>query len=180
MIHDIEFPESAFSTPAWLYQMSSGGIGGWLSQGDDLWYPSTYKDRVWENEWMRWKIGKIFRNNKYAIREGDTVVFFFCKAGEIDPYTGKKPVPGIYGWGTVEVSPKDIESVKENYCLMDVRIHPPSDYLKEDVLWNNSVKSLVNEIRCNFYQATMWAIESEQLNNLCVKIKDHIVNPRLF
>ena len=166
--------DNFFSTPAWIYQMTSGGSGGWKSNGDEPWYPSTYRKEIEEDKVITWKVGKIFRSTPMFIKEGDVILFFFCRAGKQDEETGKKVEPGIYGWGSVKIPPKDREQPQESYHLMDVLIQPPSNFLKYNVLWDDEIKRILNEIRCNFYQATMWKINSKLLENIRNKIKEHL------
>jgi hypothetical protein len=97
-----EFSEKDFSTPAWLYQMSSGGRGGqWRSSEDKPWYPSSYRREVREGEYIPWDVGKIYLHGHTEISKDDTIVFFFCKTGKDDPETGTVE-PGIYGWGKIK------------------------------------------------------------------------------
>jgi len=163
-----EFSEKDFSTPAWLYQMSSGGRGGqWRSSEDEPWYPSSYRREVWEDENIPWDVGKIYFHGQGQVSKDDTVIFFFCKTGEDDPETGDSE-PGIYGWGTITDPPED------SYGRIEFVVKPPSDYLIDHVLWDVEIEQLTNQIRDNQYQGTMWPISSGQLQKIREKIRTSI------
>ena len=164
-----EFLEKDFSMPAWLYQMSSGGRGGQFRSAEDKpWYPSSYRKEVSESEGkITWDLGKIYFRDQTQVSKGATVIFFFCKTGQDDPETGDVQ-PGIYGWGSI------IKPPLESYGTIEFEVKPPSDYLKDHVLWDAEIEQLTNQIRKKQYQGTMWPINSEQLQKLREKIRKHI------
>jgi hypothetical protein len=102
MIYKLKFNENDFSTTAWLYQMPSGGHGGFFTSSKGIpWYPSSYINEISERDRkITWTPGKIYFRNYDKVDQGSTVIFFFCKTGENDPKTGDIQ-PGIYGWGTI-------------------------------------------------------------------------------
>jgi hypothetical protein len=164
----LEFSEKDFSTPAWLYQMSSGGSGGlWTDNQNKPWYPSSYRQDVIEGQSVIWNVGKIYLRNQGPVSKDDTVIFFFCKSGEIDPKT-RTFQPGIYGWGKIITPPQlghnEIEFVAR----------PPSDYLKIKVLWDKDINRIINEIRVRQYQGTMWPIGQNHMQEIRRKIFAHM------
>ena len=168
MAQEPKFSEKDFSTPAWLYQMSSGGRGGQFRSSEDKpWYPSSYRREVREGENIPWDVGKINLRGHTRISTGDTIVFFFCRTGKDDPETGGVE-PGIYGWGKITNPPRG------SYDILGFVVEPPSDYLKNHVLWDAEIKQLTDEIRDKQFEGTMWPIGSGQLQKLCEKIRKHI------
>lgn len=165
----LQFSDKDFlSASAWLYQMSSGGSGGrFRSSEDKPWYPSSYRDEVNEGEPITWDLGKIYFRTRNRVYAGDTVVFFFCKSGKKDPQTHTIE-PGIYGLGTIIDPPLDSNGI------ITFEVKPPSDYLKNYVIWDAEIEWLTNEIRQRQYQGTMWPINNQQLGRLCRKIHHHI------
>lgn len=163
-----EFSEKDFSMPAWLYQMSSGGSGGlWHSSQNTPWYPSSYRQEVIEGEQILWDVGKIYFREQHSISAGDTVIFFFCKTGQKDPVTGDFK-PGIYGWGKI-IHPPD-ESCKQ----IEFAVEPPSDDLKNVVLWGREIERIINEIRGRQNQGTIWPINESQLLKLRRQITKYL------
>jgi hypothetical protein len=169
MTQEPKFSERDFNAPAWLYQMSSGGRGGKFRSAEDKpWYPSSYRKEVSEIEGkITWDLGKIYFRGQAQVSKGATIIFFFCKTGQNDPETGNVQ-PGIYGWGTITKPPAD------SYGMIEFEVKPPSDYLKNYVLWDDEIEQLTNQIRKKQYQGTMWPIDSDLLEKFREKIRNHI------
>jgi hypothetical protein len=138
---------------AWLYQMTASN---WP------WSPEIYRQEVWEGKnTERWHTGTPdSREISKAPAEGEIVIFFFCK--------GKHRIRdiGIYGWGVVSDLPKRGGII--------IRPSAPSDYLKMSPLWNNDINRMIDKIRENFYERTMWAISYEELQEIRVMVRRHI------
>lgn len=136
------FSEKEFSMPAWLYQMTAGEING------ETWYPEDYRKEVWEGEKIPWPVGeKIYVREQDPMSVGDTIIFFFCKSGDVDPRTGIVD-PGIYGWGSItDISYYTTRTGKEKEDEIEFVVKPPSNFLKDKPLWNDDINQLMNEIR---------------------------------
>lgn len=101
-----------------------------------------------------------FSQNFKNPAKGEIVVFFFCK--------GKYRIQdiGVYGWGIVSEVPKRGRIV--------IRPSTPSDYLKMSPLWNGDMNRMIDKIRENFYQRTMWAISHQELQEIRTMVRRHI------
>ncbi len=129
----------------WLYQMSA-----------TYWSPERYRTDVWEGHDMTWDIGKISPAGS-SPRPGDIVVLFYAKTGGGDC--------GIYGWAVIL------------WCEgKEVRFRPtpPSDYLKMNPLWNDSVSDIIDQIRGGMPRGTMWNIDTNLMSDLRQNIAQNV------
>lgn len=117
----------------WLYQMAEGV---WITV-------ERYKKRVKEGKQYKWMRGKILTENKAKPKKGDVLILFFAPKDN--------PSPGLYGWGMI----LDYDDKFKNIVF---RLHPPSDRMKLNPIWDADVKKWTKEIRRNFNTATMWEI----------------------
>jgi len=140
---------------AWLYQMTTT---------DEPWSPEIYRKEVWEGRAIRgWGTGTP-RNRGItdaAPSVGDVVIFYFCK-GEL-----LTDDIGVYGWGIILKSNPKAQRI-------DLRVSSPSDYLKMSPLWNGDMQRMIDTIRGNFTQLTMWAISLKELQEIRTMVRRHI------
>ncbi len=132
---------------AWLYQMST-----------PRWYPEAYRLEVWEGEPLVWSVGSILPRGLGEISPGDSIVLFFSKSGN--------DYPGIYGWGIIYNFNKRRKEVK-------FRVTPPSNYLKSDPLWDKDIERLLDRIRGEMRQRTIWGVSREEFFILRKKIRSY-------
>lgn len=126
----------------WLYQ---------LNQKD--WPPATFRYEIWENERWHWTYGE--KRGDDPIRVGDVVVFFYA------PASGN--APGIYAWAVVE---RWDEQSKTIYFIPTA----PTNHLKMDPWWDGNAQSVVDEIRGNMKQATLFFVT----DNAACKVRQGI------
>jgi hypothetical protein len=126
----------------------------WLYQmSNDIWSTNKYRTEVWEGNNTTWPVGRLSPGGS-QLHAGDTIVLF---------YTGNDP--GIYGWAVL-FRYED----KEIYF----RPSPPSDYLKMNPLWNDQIKSIIDQIRGRVKRGTMWEIDVNLMKNLRERITQDI------
>lgn len=115
------------------------------------WLSSEYRQEVWEENTIRWNVGKIYTKNNKSIEPGDIVYLFYAKT--------RNEEPGIYGWGIIN---------KYNKLRKRIDYRPvfPSDYLKMNPIWNKKISEVVDNIRGGMKQGTMWEIEEEYIKKL--------------
>jgi hypothetical protein len=134
---------------AWLYQMTSNK--------EEPWNPNQYRMEVWEGSPVTWPVGRILKRGGEGISRGDTVVFFFAKTGNSEP--------GLYGWGIV------LEIVESNVRnRIKFQVSPPSDYLKMIVIWDKQLEEVIERIRGDVAQGTMWPIDDKDFEIIKNKI----------
>jgi len=132
----------------WLYQMSD----------KDGWTPEDYRLSVWEGETVDWPTGRVTKRSAEDLKSGDVVFFFFTKT--------TTPQPGLYGWAL-------ITKVRPRSDRFQFRALPHSDVLKVDPIYNTVTKRLIERIRGNFNQGTMWSIEEADSVILKNQIRKH-------
>jgi hypothetical protein len=122
----------------WLYQMTTNK--------EDPWNPSEFRKEVWEGTPTTWPSGKVILRDEERISRGDIIVFFFAKSNN--------PEPGIYGWGI-------ILEVVDSPARPRIKFQPcaPTDMMKIAVTWDEELEDVVDKIRGQMTQATMWAIK---------------------
>ena len=126
----------------------------WLYQmSNDVWKAEKYRVEVWEGNNTTWPVGRLLPAGKVP-QYGDSIVLF---------YTGNDL--GVYGLAVLLRYEE-----KEIYF----RPVPPSDYLKMNPLWNDKVKSIVDEIRGKVKMGTMWEINDDQMKLLRTRITQDI------
>jgi hypothetical protein len=126
----------------------------WLYQmSSEKWSTEKYRTEVWEQNNTTWPVGRLTRDGS-ELQNGDTIVLF---------YTGNDP--GIYGWAVL-LRYED----KEIYF----RPTPPSDYLKMNPIWNDEMKTIVDEIRGPVKMGTMWEINTGLMKRLRERITQDI------
>ena len=128
----------------WLYQMTN-----------DEWSQEQYRTEVWEGNNTTWQFGTISPAGS-SPQLGDTMVLFYARSGGD---------PGIYGWAVI-LRYQD----KEVYF----RPAPPSDYLKMNPLWNDTVSDTIDKIRGRRKRGTMWEIDFELMRSLREEIAKYV------
>src|SRR5260370_894576 len=117
---------------AWLYQLNQA-----------QWRPEIFRRDVWEGQLWHFSHGQ--RRGETDPAPGDTVVFFYARAGGSDP--------GIYGWGIIDrVEPRD--EPETLYFIPSA----PTNHLKMDPWWDEEVLELTNQIRGQMMAATLFQI----------------------
>ena len=130
----------------WLYQMTI-----------EKWPYERYRAEVWEGAvTLNWKVREIIPR-KGMRQYGDIIIFYYIKSDKIDP--------GIYGWGVVLWCNGD-----------DIHFRPssPSDYLKMNPLWDKEVEQIIENIRGNWAEATMFEDKKDSIKTLRQKITQHV------
>lgn len=139
----------------WLFQMSA------CDEDDkgDPWRPEDYRLVVCEGKVVEWKWHKPMNIDVRGLKDpapGDKVVFFFCKTG-----LRKGEKPGLYGLGEITRFRSDRRG-----RLLKFRPERPNDSLKMKPLWSIEVETIVNAIRGEWYQRTMWGMTDEEFSTL--------------
>jgi hypothetical protein len=109
---------------------------------------------IWENNNENWRLGKITPRGS-SPEQGDIVVFYYAETHAFDC--------GIVGWGIVlryDPVDRNDKTIKE----MRFRVASPSDYLKMSPLYNKNIEDVIDEIRGNPKQGTLWVISEKQMN----------------
>jgi hypothetical protein len=120
----------------WFYQLS-----------EQEWPAERYRLDIWENECVRWRVGKISGDEQP--KPGERVAFFYAKTGCREP--------GFYGWAVIlrwESEDKEIY----------FRPVAPSNQLKMHPWWdqpNGNAARIADAIRGPQTQATLWPIRDE-------------------
>lgn len=139
----------------WLYQMRAND--------DEAYRPEQYRDEVSEGRTVTWSSMEPISVDVRGEGEpapGDKVILFFCKTG----LRGNEE-PGIYGLGQIEAFVNE-----ETGRTLTFRVEPPSDSLKMEPLWGPGIERLVNDIRGDWKQRTMWAVPAADFSRLAKQI----------
>jgi hypothetical protein len=123
---------------AWLYQMRSR----------DDWGPEDFRVEVWEGKETTWPRHRVARGKKQP-QPGDLLFFLFAPTGTEDP--------GFCGWGILTWLNND---------RIRFRPLPPTDILKVDPIWNKKTEKVIDSIRGQVKQGTMWPIDQDGLKGL--------------
>lgn len=123
------------------------------------WNPEEYRLEVWEGDDVSWNTHKVTDRDQRSISVGDIVILFFSKSRTKDH--------GIYGWGIItKFDPK------KNQITFTPTF--PSDYLKTSPAWDESIATLLDQIRVPIPQGTMWALTLDELNVFRAAISRHL------
>jgi hypothetical protein len=123
----------------------------WLYQLNGLnWSPEIFRYEIWEGKSWHWEYGK--KRGDVEIKTGDTLIFYYTPSGCKEP--------GIYGWAVLERCDEKSQTL---YFVPAA----PTDRLKKDPWWNEKeTKALVNKIRKNMPQATLFLINDDERDEL--------------
>ena len=131
----------------WLYQLNAQD-----------WSPETFRYEIWEGKPWRWPYGS--KRGEAELELGDTLIFFYAKTGCSDP--------GFYGWAVLEQHRADSP-------LLYFTPAAPTNRLKMDPWWNDrDAKKLVDRIRGNMPQATLFLIKDADLKTLRTALRRHL------
>ena len=137
----------------------------WLHQLSETNYQiSEYRQEIWENNNENWRLGKITPQGS-SPEKGDIVVFYYAKSKAFDY--------GIMGWGIV-LRYDPVDSNEKTIKEMRFRVASPSDYLKMSPLHTDKIVDVIDEIRGNSYQGTLWKISEKQMKIIREEIAQHI------
>jgi len=114
----------------------------------EYWPPERFRIEIWENERWSWAPRKLSGGGEP--QPGDSMAFFYAKAGGIDP--------GFYGWAVVLEYHKAHDDRKKLYF----RPVTPTNHLKMYPWWNREAQDIANEVRGPMAQGTIWRVSDEQ------------------
>lgn len=119
----------------WLYQLS-----------ENSWSLNNYRLDIWEGERWEWEVGRITGADTEP-KPGDTVAFFYAKAGCKEP--------GFYGWAVILLWTTE---EKQRFYFRPV---PPSDQLKMRPWWNDQAKEIADQVRGKVARGTLWPVSED-------------------
>jgi hypothetical protein len=132
----------------WLYQMSDDG---------KHYSKKNYVEEVWESNPYRWPIQRKIPKNKNLV-VGDIIVLFYT------PSKAKTNKVGICGLGI-------ITKAKKNASGFEFTPINPSNFMKNNPIWDNSIKDLMKQARGEkVFQGTMWRTHSKLARKVLVRI----------
>jgi len=125
-------------------------MSNWLYQiNQEKWEPERFRMEIWENERWQWTVNQAYGATDGGPRPGDSVAFYYAKAGGADP--------GFYGWAVILEYHRAHDGDKTLYF----RPVAPTNHLKMHPWWDAEAEDVAKTVRQPMYQGTLFPVPDE-------------------